>query len=184
MSDEFRKQLTNGFIKDIEYSISRAMQGQLSPYWQEYTHRDIQSYRDSGIIPAVDLARFEKALNEAICSCQQITNAALDRQQLEGYGGKLLYFYPSKDYSTLVEVTECRGVYNACAYIDCDGACSNLGGYCTAIQNHFLTWVATLNLSECIVADEVPHEKLRYASLEEALRFIMGVLAHPDDFVI
>lgn len=184
MSQEFREQIIKGFIQDVKQAIVQAERGRLSPYWQTYTRREIAYYRHYGGLSESRLDELERELTAAINTREQISNMALDREQVEQNGGKLLYYYLCDEPATLMQIIRSRNAYTACVYMDEDIPHARRAAYCAKMRDDLERWISALDLPGPIVPQPTPRESTLYPTLEDALRYMLSALQHPDEALV
>jgi hypothetical protein len=87
---------------DLSDCIADAEKGLLSPYWQVYAKREVQSFlREDGTLPP-DITQAAAKLQHLLATVPQISDHEQIRQEVEARGDELLYDYHGVDPDTFI----------------------------------------------------------------------------------
>jgi hypothetical protein len=168
---------------DLSYTevlscLEDAKQGLLSPYWQGYAKRELDSLRDStGALPP-DAEILARQLQSVLASTPQISDHTFIENEAAAQGNKLIYDYhgTSHDAFAVILYSPEKQAYTASVSLPYSSATARTEAL--ALQEDLLQWLAghaheaPLN---AVSADAA--ENGYYKSLEAAAASILGELS-------
>ena len=181
--DEYLRRMQKSTRKEMLDGIEDARNGELSPHWQEYLQRMLQSAQNDGYLPA-DVCELEQKLHHMLAAVPQMSDTELAALQLSRSGNQLVYDYPSEDYGTLMQIVYCpkRGKYTAVVMMDSMISAADIPVHAKKMAAALRTWAAGKN----IVLEEgsMPGgtellPQAYYDSLGDALQHLFAQLRHP-----
>jgi hypothetical protein len=157
--------------------LEDAKQGQLSPYWQGYAKRELDSLRDdTGALPP-DAEILEKQLQSILASTPQISDHTFIENEAAAQGNKLIYDYhgTSPDAFAIILYSPEKKAYTASVSLPCSAALARTETL--ALQKDLLQWLeghAHETRLNAVCADAA--ETGYYYSLEAAAASILTAL--------
>jgi hypothetical protein len=121
--------------------LEDAKQGQLSPYWQGYAKRELDSLRDdTGALPP-DAEILEKQLQSVLASTPQISDHTFIENEVAAQGNELIYDYhgTSPDAFAVIIYSPEKQAYTASLSLPYSSALARTEA--PALQKNLLQWL-------------------------------------------
>jgi hypothetical protein len=158
--------------------LEDAKQGQLSPYWQGYAKRELDSLRDdTGALPP-DAEILEKQLQSVLASIPQISDHTFIENEAAAQGNELIYDYhgTSPDAFAVIIYSPEKQAYTASLSLPYSSALARTEA--PALQKNLLQWLeGRLHEAPLSAVSADAAETGYYSSLEAAAASILDELS-------
>ena len=160
-------------LPNIEDATEDARNGKLSPYWQNDLYRECHRQKLSDEEQHA-LSELERILSET----PQWSSEEELHHDMANIGGRVWYCHYWEEHYSMVQLTEDRnGRFNTAYVLDTDAS--------PEVRRE-ATLLAQKELAECMqewgitLLDASVPEQMKYASLAEAVSYLMQVLDDPE----